>query len=152
MLIALSATSRVCFGTKQIASWLFVMTQPSLLYLRNLIGAITCRYIHIIMPQFYQLTCPDPIFRQGQRAHVKNLVSSGTGLSMSNWRQAKQGYITKQPDRCCRTSSASVQKSSIAAATTHTADEKHSARCFKSLTESATPYMSKPVLKNGVTR
>ena len=27
------------------------------------------------MPQFYQWTCPEPIFRQGRRACTKNLVS-----------------------------------------------------------------------------
>ena len=35
------------------AKWLFVMMQ-NLLYLSNLIGATTCRYARIIMPQFYQ--------------------------------------------------------------------------------------------------
>ena len=78
--IALSATSRVCFGTKQIASWLFVMTQPNLLYLSNLIGAITCRYIHIIMPQFYQWTCPDPIFDKAA-GHARKIWCLGTRLA-----------------------------------------------------------------------
>ena len=32
----------------------------------------------MIMPQFYQWKCPDPIFRQGRRARVKNLVSGTT--------------------------------------------------------------------------
>ena len=49
--------------------------QRNLLYLTNLIGATTWHYARTITPQFYQWRCPDPIFRQGHRARVKNLVS-----------------------------------------------------------------------------
>ena len=66
----------VRFGTQKFASWLFMtMHNANLLCLSNLIGATTCQYACIIMPQFYKWMCPDPIFRQGRRAHVKNLVS-----------------------------------------------------------------------------
>ena len=59
----------------------------NLLYLSNLIGVTTCHYACIITPQFYQM-CPDPIFRQGRRARMKNLVS-GEGT--------ETGTETKQP-------------------------------------------------------
>ena len=36
----------------------------------------------MITLQFYQLKCPDPIFRQGRRVRVKNLVSGDETISM----------------------------------------------------------------------
>ena len=68
MLITLSTTSSICFGTKKFASWLFVMMH-NLLYLSNLIGETTCRYARIIV------NVSRPYFRQDRRPPTKNLVS-----------------------------------------------------------------------------
>ena len=70
-----SATGSVCFCAKKFASWLFMMTHNFTWANFKLIGATTCHYAHINMPQFYQWMCPEPIFQQGRRARMKNLVS-----------------------------------------------------------------------------
>ena len=68
----LSATSSICFGAK-FASWLSVMMYK--LYLSDLIRAKTCRHAHVIMPQFYQWTCPDSVFNEAAVYVCEKLVS-----------------------------------------------------------------------------
>ena len=74
----LSATSSICFGAK-FASWLSVM-----MHLLYLIRVKTCQHAHIIMPQFYQWTCPDPVFQRGCSVCVQKIgVLTTTALTQS---------------------------------------------------------------------
>ena len=91
MLITLPATSSICFGTKKFASWLFVMMH-SVIYFT---WAIWLVWQHADMlvwlrPSFTMWTCPDPIFRQGCRAHVKDLASDDKTKLLS---RSEPGYM-----------------------------------------------------------
>ena len=90
MLITLPATSSICFGTKKFASWLFVMMH-SVIYFT---WAIWLVWQHADMlvwlrPSFTMWTCPDPIFRQGCRVHVKDLASDDKTKLLS---RSEPGY------------------------------------------------------------